>query len=117
MTSTHISNLPTFDPESGALNMVIETPRGMRAKYKYDEKTRLFRYDEAMPFGLVFQFDFGFLHGTLGGDGNPLDVLVVTQEPTFTRILDPGAIAGSVGSSANSKRQNESQRSIDSGAS
>jgi inorganic pyrophosphatase len=94
MTSPNIASLPTFDPESGALNMIIETPRGKRTKYKYDEKTGLFKYDKAMPFGLVFQFNFGFLPGTLGGDGDPLDVLVVTNEPTFTGCLTLGRLLG-----------------------
>lgn len=96
MTSANISSLPTFDPESGALNMIIETPRGKRTKYKYDEKTGLFKYDKMMPFGLVFEFDFGFLPSTLGGDGDPLDVLVVTHEPTFTGCLMLGRLLGAL---------------------
>jgi len=72
-----------FDRESGFLNVIIETPKGSRNKFKFDEKHGLFMFDKAMPIGQSFPFDFGFLPSTIGEDGDPLDVLLLTDEPTF----------------------------------
>jgi inorganic pyrophosphatase len=62
---------------------VIETPRGSRNKYKLDEKSGRFKLSKVMPEGMVFPFDFGFFPGTHAEDGDPLDVLVLCDEPTF----------------------------------
>jgi len=72
-----------LDPmsSSGELNVVIETPRNSRHKYKYDEELGLVRLDKVMPTGTVFPFDFGFLPSTRAEDGDPLDVLVLIEEP------------------------------------
>ncbi len=63
--------------------VVIETPRGSRNKYKLDEKSGRFKLSKIMPEGMVFPFDFGFFPGTRAEDGDPLDVLVLCEEPTF----------------------------------
>jgi inorganic pyrophosphatase len=63
--------------------VVIETPRGSRNKYKLDEKSGRFKLSKIMPEGMVFPFDFGFFPGTRAEDGDPLDVLVLSEEPTF----------------------------------
>jgi inorganic pyrophosphatase len=47
----------------------------------------MFRLHKILPAGLIFPFDFGFLPGTKGEDGDPLDVLVVTNLPTFTGCI------------------------------
>jgi inorganic pyrophosphatase len=74
-------------PSSGAINVVVETPRGSRNKYKYDEKLGLFRLNRVLFAGASFPFDFGFIPGTRGGDGDPLDVLVLMDEPAFPGCL------------------------------
>jgi inorganic pyrophosphatase len=63
--------------------VVIETPRGSRNKYKMDEQTGRIKLSKVMPEGMVFPFDFGYFPGTKGEDGDPLDVLVLSDEPTF----------------------------------
>lgn len=75
---------------SGAvwLRVVVETPRGSRVKYKFDEDLRAVTLKSVLPVGMVFPFNFGFVPGTLGGDGDPLDVLLLTEEPLF-----PGCVA------------------------
>src|ERR687894_835887 len=82
-----LNRLPAFDPDSGTLNAVIETPKGHRNKYKFDEERGLFLLDGVLPAGAVFPFDFGFVPSTTGGDGDPLDVLVLMDEPAFTGCL------------------------------
>ena len=69
------------------MDIIIETPKGSSEKYKYDEVLRLFRLHKTLPAGLVFPFDFGFIPGTQGDDGDPLDVLVISEFQTF-----PGCI-------------------------
>lgn len=62
----------------GALNAIVETPRGDRTKFSYDRQTGLFLAKKLMPLGFAFPFPFGFLPSTEGGDGDPLDVLLIT---------------------------------------
>jgi len=51
--------LPPFDPDSGLSNVVIDTPKASRNKYKYDEKRGLWRLSKMLPLGASFPFDFG----------------------------------------------------------
>ncbi len=82
MTSSSIESL---SPQAGDLmNVVVETPGGSRNKFRYDEETGLFRLHKILPMGSAFPFDFGFVPGTRADDGDPLDVLVLGDEPTFT---------------------------------
>jgi len=68
-------------------NVIIETPKGSRNKFDYDPELGLFRLGGVLPLGAVFPYDFGFVPGTRGGDGDPLDVLVLMDEPAFTGCL------------------------------
>jgi len=62
---------------------IIETPKGSRNKYKYDGTTNFFELDKILPSGTGFPFDFGFIPGTKGEDGDPLDVIVFMDVPAF----------------------------------
>lgn len=87
------SYLSAFAPAQ-ALNVIIETPQGHRNKFKYDEEHGLFQLDGILPAGAVFPYDFGFVPATRGGDGDPLDVLVLLDEPVFTGCLVPARLIG-----------------------
>ena len=76
----HYDILPR-DPNTGCVHVVIDTPRMSRAKYKHDEATGLFWVSKLLPLGHYFPYNFGYIPGTMGGDGDPLDVLVLTDEP------------------------------------
>ena len=65
------------------VRVVIETPRGSRNKYKFEESSGSLKLSKVMPEGMVFPFDFGFVPETCADDGDPLDVLVLSDEPTF----------------------------------
>ena len=82
-----ILHIPSFDPSTGNLNTIIETPRGSRNKYAFEKKTGLFGLKKILPAGMAFPFDFGFVPSTLAADGDPLDVLIVTEEK-----LSPGCL-------------------------
>ncbi len=87
MPSKKPNTMSAFDGDSGELNVIIETPKGSRNKFDYDEDAGLFKLGGVLPSGAVFPFDFGFVPSTVGGDGDPLDVLVLMDEPAFTGCL------------------------------
>ena len=93
MTSA-LEKLAPFDEESGDLNVIIETPKGSRNKYAFDEKLGLFVLKGVLAAGHSFPFDFGFVPKTLSGDGDPLDVLVLMDEPAFAGCLVPSRLIG-----------------------
>src|ERR1044071_4422604 len=93
-SAINLSCLPAFDDESQDLNVLIETPKGNRNKFKYDEKRGLFKLSGVLPLGAIFPFDFGFIPSTLGGDGDPLDVLILMDEPAFPGCLIPARLIG-----------------------
>jgi inorganic pyrophosphatase len=86
--------LDAFDADSGELNVIIETPKGSRNKFNYDEERGLFKLGGVLPAGAVFPFDFGFVPSTTGGDGDPLDVLLLMDEPAFTGCLVMARLLG-----------------------
>lgn len=69
--------------EDGVLRVVVETPRGSRHKYAWNEQLRAFEHKATLGSGLVWPYDYGFIPKTKGGDGDPLDVLVLMDEPSF----------------------------------
>jgi inorganic pyrophosphatase len=87
------TELPPFT-DSGDLHVIIETPKGSRNKFKYDEPLRLFKLGGVLPAGAVFPFDFGFIPQTIGGDGDPLDVLLLMDEPVFPGCLVAARLIG-----------------------
>ena len=64
--------------------MVVEIPRGSSNKIEYDEELRVFRLDRALYSPLYYPCEYGFLPNTLFEDGDPLDVLTLSTQPTFT---------------------------------
>jgi inorganic pyrophosphatase len=87
-------DLDAYDKDSDDLNVIIETPKGSRNKFSYDEQYGLFKLGGVLPAGAVFPFDFGFVPSTLGGDGDPLDVLVLMDEPAFAGCLVHARLIG-----------------------
>ena len=94
MESRNLIRLPPFDKASGALNIIVETPKNGRIKYKYNEKYAMLQLDKTLPYGFSFPFEFGFVPSTIGGDGDPLDVLVLSDEATFPGCLVLGQVLG-----------------------
>lgn len=88
------TRLQAFAKDSEELNVIIETPKGSRNKFNYDEEKGLFKLGGVLPAGAIFPFDFGFLPNTLGGDGDPVDVLVLMDEPAFAGCLVPSRLIG-----------------------
>jgi inorganic pyrophosphatase len=96
MKGSPFITLPAFDKESGNLHVIIETPKGCRNKYAFDPDFGLFTLKKVMPAGSVFPFDFGFIPSTKGEDGDPLDVLVLMDEPAFPGCLVITRLVGAI---------------------
>lgn len=90
--SGSLTHLGSYESGSVELNVIIETPKGSRNKYNYDEEYNLFKLGGVLPAGAVFPFDFGFIPSTLGGDGDPLDILLLMDEAAFPGCLVPARL-------------------------
>ncbi len=84
----------TFVPDLNHIHIIIETPKGSGTKYTFDPETELFKLTRILPQGLNFPLHFGFIPGTKGEDGDPLDVLVLMDEPSYPGILIEGKVLG-----------------------
>jgi inorganic pyrophosphatase len=65
------------------LRVVIETPKGSRNKFAFDSDEHIFELKKVLPTGMTFPYDFGFVPSTKADDGDPIDVLVLMDEPAF----------------------------------
>jgi inorganic pyrophosphatase len=65
------------------LTVMVEIPKGSRNKYEMDHETGQVFLDRMLFTATMYPADYGFIEGTLGGDGDPLDALVLVSEPTF----------------------------------
>jgi inorganic pyrophosphatase len=68
-------------------DVTIEIPKGQRNKYEVDHATGRIRLDRMLFTSTRYPHDYGFIEGTLGQDGDPLDALVLVEEPTFPGCL------------------------------
>jgi inorganic pyrophosphatase len=68
-------------------DVTIEIPKGQRNKYEMDHETGRIRLDRTLFTATQYPADYGFVENTLGADGDPLDALVLLQEPTFPGCL------------------------------
>lgn len=75
--------LNPFKADKGLLRVVIETPKGSRNKFAFNEDERIFELKKVLPAGMAFPYDFGFVPSTKADDGDPVDVLVLMDEPAF----------------------------------
>jgi inorganic pyrophosphatase len=65
------------------LRVVIETPKGSRNKFAFNPNEHIFELKKVLPSGMSFPYDFGFVPSTEADDGDPVDVLVLMDEPAF----------------------------------
>ena len=85
---TDLTRLPAeLDRRARTCRAVIETPRGSRSKFDFDPRTRLFELAGLLPDGMSFPTDFGFCPSTKAEDGDPMDLMVLHDEPLPTGVL------------------------------
>jgi len=85
---TDFSRLPTHDRD-GATYVVVETARGMAAKVKYEPSLGAFSFSRSLKPGLHYPYDWGFVPGTLGPDGDPLDAMILYEVTGFAGLIVP----------------------------
>jgi inorganic pyrophosphatase len=85
---------PVFSKDAKNINAVIETPQGSRNKYKYNQERNYYELSKVLPAGTAFPLDFGFIPYTKGQDGDPLDVMVISDVPFFPGCIVQARIIG-----------------------
>jgi inorganic pyrophosphatase len=95
MPASHpVTQLPPFGEDDATINVVVETSKGSRNKITFDPERGLYELTGVLPVGASFPYDFGFVPSTLGDDGDPLDVLLLMDEPVFAGCLVPARLVG-----------------------
>lgn len=70
-------------PEAAGFDVVVEVPRGSRNKYEMDHARHRIRLDRTLFTSMTYPADYGYVPETLAEDGDPLDALVLVEQPTF----------------------------------
>jgi inorganic pyrophosphatase len=83
VSMTDYTRLPAGEKAPDRVNAVIEIPKDSVNKYEYDKKFHVFRLDRTLFSPVHYPGDYGFIPSTLGHDGDPLDVLVLVEAPSF----------------------------------
>lgn len=78
----------------GSLNVVIETPRGASAKFKYDHESGELTLSRELPLGITYPYDWGFVPSTHAADGDPLDAMALWDSASYPGIVLPSRIIG-----------------------
>jgi inorganic pyrophosphatase len=87
MPSTNLYHLPAGPEPPRIVNAIIEIQQGGSNKYEYDPQLGLFRLNRVLYSAVHYPMGYGFVPGTLADDGDPIDILVMTDSPTFTGCL------------------------------
>jgi len=88
------TRLKTFDKESGLLHVVVETPAGSRNKFSFDPQQEVFHIKSVLPAGMTFPYEFGFVPQTRADDGDPVDVLLLMDEPAYPGVVVKARLIG-----------------------
>jgi inorganic pyrophosphatase len=79
-----------------SIDVIIETPKGSAQKFDYVPDTPFFRMKKILPSGMVFPYDFGFIPETKAEDGDPVDVIVVSEFNSFPGVIIKCRIIGGI---------------------
>jgi inorganic pyrophosphatase len=106
------TSLKPVDKKENLLQVVIETPAGSRNKFAWDPDQRIFTLKKVLPAGMVFPWDFGFLPRTLAPDGDPIDVLLLMDEPALPGIAVLARLIGVIEGEQIEKQKNGNKKKI-----
>src|SRR4051812_28720136 len=90
----HYMMIPPGTGEESVANMIVEIPKGRRSKFEVDKVTGLIKLDRYLYSSAVYPGDYGFVPQTLAEDHDPLDALVMVNEPTFSGCLIEARVVG-----------------------
>jgi inorganic pyrophosphatase len=85
-----------FVERTQQVHVVIETPAGSRPKYEWDDELEVMKLKRLLPLGMSFPFDFGFIPGTRAADGDPLDVLLISDAALVSGSLVDARVVGAI---------------------
>lgn len=88
-----LSKIPA-QPKPGILNVLIEIPAGSKNKYEFDKDLEAFALDRVLYSSVQYPYDYGFVPNTLADDGDPLDGMVLMDQPTFPGCVIPARPIG-----------------------
>jgi inorganic pyrophosphatase len=88
-----VKHIPSFDTD-GSVNVIVESPKGASIKLKYDASTGMMMLSRPLQAGLTYPFDWGFIPGTRGADGDPLDAMVLWDSASYPGVLIPSRLVG-----------------------
>ena len=77
-------------PKLGLVNILVEIPAGSKNKYEFDRNMQSFTLEKVLHTSVHYPYDYGFIPNTIAEDGDPLDGMVIMDQPTF-----PGCIIAS----------------------
>lgn len=80
--------------DENLVQVIVETPAGCRNKFAFDHEQAVFCLKKVLPAGMTFPYDFGFLPQTIGEDGDPLDVLLLMDQPAYPGIAVRARLIG-----------------------
>src|SRR5262249_10655425 len=92
--ATPVNELPAVDPDSGRVNVVVDTPRGSRNKYRLEEKCGQWRLSRSLPRGMASPYAFGFTPSTRGEEGAPLAAPLLAAGPASPGGVAPARLIG-----------------------
>jgi inorganic pyrophosphatase len=106
--------LKPFDSENNhLLRVVIETPKGSRNKFAFNSEDHIYELKKVLPAGMTFPYDFGFVPSTKADDGDPVDVLVLMDEPAFAGCVLTCRLIGVIeGEQGNKKKKVRNDRIV-----
>jgi inorganic pyrophosphatase len=73
--------------ETKLITVLVESPKGYGQKFDFEPESKRIKLSKLLPEGLVFPYDFGMIPGTKGEDGDPLDIIVLSEKGTFPGCL------------------------------
>ena len=88
-----LSRIPA-QPKPGIVNVLIEIPAGSKNKYEFDKDINAFALDRVLFSSVQYPYDYGFIPNTLADDGDPLDGMVMMDQPTFPGCVIPARPIG-----------------------
>lgn len=103
--------LKPVDKQSGIIQVVVETPKGCRNKFAFDPEQKVFALRKVLPAGMTFPYDFGFVPKTIAPDGDPIDVLLLMDEPAYPGVVVRSRLIGVIeGEQIEGKKRNRNDR-------
>jgi inorganic pyrophosphatase len=107
------TQLKPIRKKDGLVQVVVETPAGSRNKFAFDPEQSIFALKKVLPAGMSFPYDFGFLPQTLAPDGDPIDVLLLMDEPAFPGIAVRARLIGVIeGEQVDGKKRTRNDRLV-----